>query len=90
MPSMKPSAVLRVSSLNFCSSGFQLSTSLSKAMMLNKSPSRRLLSTNLAAPLAWSIFSPLMLPERSTTNTTVFFGRSSLAALISGLASSRK
>ncbi len=39
--------------------------------MLNRSPSRRLLSTNLAAPLACSIFSPLMLPERSTTNTTV-------------------
>ena len=43
--------------------------------MLNRSPSRRLLSTNLAASLAWSIFSPLMLPERSTTNTTVFGDR---------------
>ena len=43
--------------------------------MLNRSPSRRLLSTNLAAPLACSIFSPLMLPERSTTKTTVFGDR---------------
>ena len=58
--------------------------------MLNRSPSRRLLSTNFRAPLAWSNFSPLMLPERSTTNTTVFLGASASAALISGLASSRK
>ena len=43
-------------------------------MMLNMSPSRRLLITNLAAALACSIFSPLMLPERSMANTTVLLG----------------
>ena len=58
--------------------------------MLNVSPCRRLLSTNFSASLACSIFLPLMLPERSTTKITVLAGRSSLAALISGLASSRK
>ncbi len=54
--------------------------------MLNVSPSRRLLSTNLRAFLACSIFLPLMLPERSTTKITVFLGRSLSEALISGLA----
>ena len=57
--------------------------------MLNRSPSRRLFNTCFRAARTCSIFCPLMLPERSITNSTVFFGRS-LPALISGLASRRK
>ena len=58
--------------------------------MLNMSPWRRLFSTYFSAALTCSIFLPLMLPERSITKTTVFSGRFWSAALISGLASSRK